>query len=406
MKTFIGTILILALAPFAHAAEVPKSPYVAIVYRYADTILKSARDTYGRGKTGFLLSALDRKTFAALPDWPIANPKVDENLLRILYTLSELSGKPIYRDAAERDIRAYLANQGEGWNVITDESVKETIQARQTVRPWILWERSFELEPDLSKKLLINLGVDPSARITALAIRGFASAYQSTHEGAFLRLAENYFDQFDKAQAPLSSAENLSIAIDTFGAATRLPEPLASRLRSYAAGKDDAFCALAHDLKSQKGFLLAGDELTPLWTMPNHRCTTAMVGMLCVSRYENTANIKFRELIHSAADAYRDSPPPANDDDAWPMTFGQVISLELAAWRSTARQEYLDAARKFADIAIQRFFGDNPLPRANTHTDNYDNLTGSDTLVLSLLELHLSILHITAVRCPSNTIDR
>ena len=31
---------------------------------------------------------------------------------------------------------------------------------------------------------------------------------------------------------------------------------------------------------------------------------------------------------------------------------------------------------------------------------------GADTLALALLELNLSVLHIAAVRCPPNTIDR
>ena len=152
--------------------------------------------------------------------------------------------------------------------------------------------------------------------------------------------------------------------------------------------------------------MLSDKIITPMWTMPDDHCTTAMIGMLCVSRYENTANVKFRELIHAAADAYRSQPPP-DDVELWPMVFGHAISLELAAWRSTARQQYLDSARNLADIAVKTFWNnDNPLPRASTRNDAYDNLTGSDTLALSLLELHLSILHITAVRCPSNTIDR
>ena len=37
---------------------------------------------------------------------------------------------------------------------------------------------------------------------------------------------------------------------------------------------------------------------------------------------------------------------------------------------------------------------------------HYETITGADTLALALVELHLSILHITAVRCPPNTIDR
>ncbi|HEV8604730.1 MAG TPA: hypothetical protein VGQ99_05160, partial [Tepidisphaeraceae bacterium] len=403
MKKLLSTFLsLLALSSPSFAAEVPKSPYIAIVYGYADAMLKHGRDTYGTGQTGFLLSALDRKTLSAIPNYPIANARLDQNLVRILYTLSELSGKPIYRDAAEREIRAFLVAGGDTWNVLTDETVRETIEARDTLRPWMLWEKSLELEPDLSKKFVLRTGTGPNARYTAFGIRAFACAYQSMRETRFQRMAESYLDSFDHVQSTSTPAEMLSIAIDCDGAASRLPQPLASRLRDYAAAKDDAFLALPHDLKGQSGFAFAKNEFTPLWNVPNHRATTAMLAMLCVSRYENTANIKFRDLIHAAADAYRVNPP-TNDIELWPMTFGHAISLELAAWRSTAKQEYLDSARTLADLALKTFWtNNNPLPRATTRTDNYDTLTGSDTLALSLLELHLSILHITAVRCPPN----
>ena len=109
--------------------------------------------------------------------------------------------------------------------------------------------------------------------------------------------------------------------------------------------------------------------------------------------------------MHAAADAYRDLVPPA-DADTWPATFGHAISLQLAAWRSTARQEYLDKATQLADVAVQRFWNDNPLPRAGATLAHYDTVTGADTLALALIELHLNVLHITAVRCPPNTIDR
>lgn len=94
-------------------APVPKSPFVTVVYRYADAMLEHGRDTYGPQKTGLLLSALDRTTLAPLTNRPAApagvreeeragakegpltgaNPQHDENLLRLLYMLSELSGK-------------------------------------------------------------------------------------------------------------------------------------------------------------------------------------------------------------------------------------------------------------------------------------------------------------------------
>jgi hypothetical protein len=88
------------------------------------------------------------------------------------------------------------------------------------------------------------------------------------------------------------------------------------------------------------------------------------------------------------------------------MTFGHAISLELAAWRSTARLVYLDRARALADIAVKRFFDAGPLPQVSFKSQHDESITGIDTLALALVELHLHTLHITAVRCPSNTIDR
>jgi hypothetical protein len=127
--------------------------------------------------------------------------------------------------------------------------------------------------------------------------------------------------------------------------------------------------------------------------------------MMCVSRYDNTGKTGYRALLVAAADAYLHSLP-ADGEDIWPGTFGHAISLQIAAWRHTAKPVYLERARQFGDIAIEKFFGTNALPRASFKSDHYESITGADTLVLALAELHLQVLHITAVRCPPNTIDR
>ena len=85
---------------------------------------------------------------------------------------------------------------------------------------------------------------------------------------------------------------------------------------------------------------------------------------MCVSRYENTGHVGHREMMHAAADAYLNSMPAA-EDDVWPATFGHIISLQLAAWRSTARQAYFDRARELGDAALEKFFDNSPLPRAS-----------------------------------------
>ena len=127
--------------------------------------------------------------------------------------------------------------------------------------------------------------------------------------------------------------------------------------------------------------------------------------MMCVSRYDNTGNVRYRDLVLAAADAYLDSLP-GDADDAWPATFGHAISLQLAAWRHSADWKYMERARKLGDVAMEKFWGTNVLPKASFKTDHYESITGADTLALALTELHLQILHITAVRCPPNTIDR
>jgi hypothetical protein len=127
--------------------------------------------------------------------------------------------------------------------------------------------------------------------------------------------------------------------------------------------------------------------------------------MMCVSRYDNIGNVRYRDLVLAAADAYLDSLPD-DREDAWPATFGHAICLELAAWRHSANWKYMERARKLGDVAVEQFWGTNALPRASLKTEHYESITGADTLALALLELHLQILHITAVRCPANTIDR
>src|SRR6185503_14473200 len=126
-----------------------------------------------------------------------------------------------------------------------------------------------------------------------------------------------------------------TLAIDCDGAAHHVPEPLASRLRAVATRADESFCSFQHGVKDRSGFVSAisitsGIERqiqTPLWQA---QMTTAQIGMMCVSRYDNTGKIAYRNLVTEAADAYLNSFPEENAD-VWPGTFGHAISLQVAA---------------------------------------------------------------------------
>src|SRR5437762_14101685 len=95
-----------AVAADTAKAPVPQSPFIRVVYGYADAMLKNGRDNYGPQKSGLFLSALDCSTTAPLTNLPAApqgiraadragsargplvgaNPQHDENFLRLLYT--------------------------------------------------------------------------------------------------------------------------------------------------------------------------------------------------------------------------------------------------------------------------------------------------------------------------------
>jgi hypothetical protein len=465
-------------------APVPKSPYLPIVYRYADTMLEKGRDTYGPQKSGLFLSALDRVTLAPLTNRPAApfgvpsgdrvgteggplvgaNPQHDENLLRLLYTLSELSSKPKYREAADAALKWFLENTASpdtgllpwgvhlSWNVVTDEPGWSGVDAvHEFFRPWMLWERCFDAAPNASRRFALGLWEHQIAdhatgafdrhagfarhapgdardfpRHAGFYIRTWAVAYARTKDDQFLKALEVLFARFEKKRHPKSGLiegytghtnawadSTLSLAIDCDGAASLVPGKLSSRLRAFAAKEDEVFCSLAHEVRNKGGFATTVDaatarpqvQPTPLWAARYDSVTTAQMGMMCVSRYENTGKVGYRELIHAAADAYMKSLP-AETEDAWPGTFGQAISLQVAAWRSTAKPEYLDRARALADFAVEKFFDQGALPRASLKSQHYETITGADTLALGLVELHLHILAITAVRCPPNTSDR
>ena len=493
-KNFIACLTLVVFTTTCNGKEIdlntlfregiPRSPFAKVFYDYANAMLEHGRDTYGPQKTGLFLSALDRKTLGPLknrppapagiregdrtgePGQPLvgANIHLDQNLLRLLYFLKGLSSEDRYPQAADDALKWFLENTqspntgllpwGEHlcWNVMTDKVTSGHLEpVHEFARPWLLWERCFELAPEASKRFALGLwnsqiadhktgafnrhanfnksspvpGMD-FARHAGFYIRTWADAYAHTRDETFLEAIDVVLRRYEKKRQPKTgliefksgspmahSALSLSLAIDCDGAARKVPEPLRTRLANFAAREDEIFCSLPHDLENKKGFAMGLDLVTgksdgsysSLWDAGYGAFTTAAVATMCVSRYENTGMVGYRNLITAAADAYMDSLP-GDDSDAWPMTFGHAICVEQAAYRATAQEKYQKRAFKLGETAIDKFFGDSPLPRASLKSNHYESITGADTLVLALVDLHLSTLHITAVRAPVNTIDR
>src|SRR5947208_7097743 len=214
-------------APGAEApkAPVPQSPFIRVVYGYTDAMVKNGRDNYGPQKTGLFLSALDCAAMTPLTNLPVApkgvrsgdragsasgplvgaNPQHDENFLRLLYTLSELSGKPHYRAAADAELKWFLENAGStntgllpwgehtSWDVMRDQPIASNrvqIGTDAVFRPWMLWDRCFELAPDASKGLAMVLRQPPTdsmdfPRRAGFYLRAWAVTYARTKDEQF-----------------------------------------------------------------------------------------------------------------------------------------------------------------------------------------------------------------------------
>src|SRR5580765_4373757 len=123
-------LLLLGFVSASQAAQPPLTNFLQVVRGYADAMIEHGRDTYGPEKSGLLLSALDRTTLAPLQVRPAppggirrgdrpgrpwvemngANPHLDQNLLRILYTLTDLTGDARYAKTADEEFSWFFHN--------------------------------------------------------------------------------------------------------------------------------------------------------------------------------------------------------------------------------------------------------------------------------------------------------
>jgi hypothetical protein len=431
-----------------HAAEQPS--FLRVVQGYADAMIEKGRDTYGPQKSLLFLSAFDRHAMKPLttrpaspggvrrgdrsgPAWTHltgANPQLDQNLLRILYTLTEITGDRKYADAADHEIRWFFENTpspvtnlfpwGEhlSWETTKDGVVSGGDEyMHEFARPWTLWDRCWELAPEPCKKFALGLwehqianhktgGFDRHApyfehgpvdgkdfaRHAGFYIQTWGYAFKHTKDPVFLQAIEVLLGRFEKQRASIGP-------LDTHTASTMVPDPLSKRLSDFALKEDEAMTA------SFKGtFGKAAKDFKPTWQAGYSSGVLASGAMYYLGRYEQVPNPAYRDYIIAVADAYIDQRP-AEDADVWAMSFGHIISAQVAAYRFTKKKLYLDQANRIARLAVDVLWQDNPLPRASTRTGHYESICGPDTLALALLEVHAAQNDLS-VAIPSNTIDR
>lgn len=440
--------------------ETSKPSFLDVVRRYADAMIEHGRDIYGDQKSGLLLSAFDRSTLKPLTVRPSppggirredrsglpwlalvgANPQLDQNLLRILYTLTEITGDTRYSQTADHELQWFFKNAqspatgllpwGEHlcWDVMLDKPVSSSTDfTHEFARPWVLWDRSFELAPEASKRFASGLWENQVAdhntgafdrhapynrhgpvdgkdfpRHGGFYIHTWSYAYKHTNDKTFLKAIETILSRFERKRHSSDGTMQATIGpLDVETAASMVPEPLRSRLRKFAEIEDRL---ILEDLRKQYGQPDGTLLFKPTWQAGYSAGVIADWAMFGWARHEQVKKEEYRNLVIAVANAYIDTLPD-EDVDVWPMSIAHIISAQVAAYKLTKRDVYLEQACRFARMAVDTFWQDNPLPRASFKTDHYETITGADSLALALLEVHAAISNMK-IAIPSNTIDR
>src|SRR5262245_19152035 len=343
-------VLLLGLAVVSHGA--PASNFLAVVQGYADTMIARGRDIYGPQKSGLLLSALDRLTLAPLKVRPAppggirrgdrpgrpwvemngANPMLDQNLLRVFYTLTEITGDLRYARVADEELTWFfnhtmspatsLLPWGEhlSWDVILDVPISGGEEMmHEYARPWVLWDRCFALAPEASTKFALGVwehqianhqsgGFDRHApyfehgpvdgkdfaRHAGFYIGTWCYAWKQATNEVFLRAIETLLARFERKRVQKDGSLAATIGpLDCAIAAALVPDPLAARLRAFADKEDELILA---DLQRQ----LAGGangHAPPKWQNGYSAGTLASSAMFCLGRYEQTGMRAYRDLV-------------------------------------------------------------------------------------------------------------
>jgi len=437
--------------------------YLAVVRGYADTMIEYGRDDYGEVHSPLFAAALDRKILRLPQEqpasitgirehdrtWTGANPMHDLNLYQALYGLTKITGEPKYAKAADNSLQ-YFFNHcqsatscffawGEhlGWDFHTEKPLAGR-DSHEFYRPWVLWKHCYELAPEPCKEFATGLwenqigdhetgnfsrhasyhshkaGLNAEfPRHGGFYIATWAEAYQRTGNEDYLRHIEKLVNYFDSRRNPKTGAipsqssapeqvwptSNLSLAVDLWDSAEKVPAETAKKMRACAMRTDEVFLKIPQAPQTKGFFIFAlastlqagsvvGDKEihSRIWATGYGQETHAQTAMLCLLRYRQIKNEKYRDLFMGAAEQYLTSEPDRSIT-LYPGALGDAIALMVNAYRLTGEKKYLDRADFFGKQAVEIFFGEYSLPAASSEHDHYEAITRGDTLARELLEL-------------------
>src|SRR5206468_2041026 len=207
-----------------------------------------------------------------------ANPMLDQNLLRVFYTLSELTGEARYARVADEELswffhhtmspKTSLLPWGEhlSWDVVWDVPISGGEEMmHEFARPWALWDQCYRLAAEPSVRFALGLwehqianhqtgGFDRHApyfehgpvdgkdfpRHAGFYMLTWGHAYKQSHDQTFLTAIETLLARFERKRTAKDGTQVATIGpLDPFSTAALVPDPLSSRLKAFAAKEDE-----------------------------------------------------------------------------------------------------------------------------------------------------------------------
>ncbi|HUW18148.1 MAG TPA: hypothetical protein VMW16_02485 [Sedimentisphaerales bacterium] len=381
-----------------------------------------------------------------------ANPMHDQDLYQTLYALTQVTGDKKYAQQADKALKWFFENcqspatglmaWGEhiGWGFKTETLAYARGDNHEFFGAWVLWDKSFELAPQACIRFGQGLWdhqihehsgefsrhaswtkhatgtQNEYPRHGGFYIAAWARAYEAGKDPVFLKAIETLIDYFEKNSSPKTGAipcstnpsrleimwpeSNLSLAVDLWDGAKRVPDDLARKMRQRALKTDKVYLSLAHDFSpAGKGFV-AGANVhslecltegpwtdTAIWATGYGKATDAQIAMLCYLRYQQVKMDGYRKLVLDSASRYLYTEPDTKIT-LYPGSMAESVFHMLAAYELTGQNYYLDRADYFARQAVKIFLDDtSPLPKASSTHNHYETITGGDDLMASLLKL-------------------
>jgi len=361
----------------------------------------------------------------------------DQDLYQVFYALSELTGNSRYAKEADKTLKWFfehcqspatgLMTWGEhlSWGFENDAVAGRGDGPHEFFCPWVLWDRSFEFAPKGCKNFARGLWDHQihehsgefsrhakwASHGTAVGngyprhggfyIATWAEAYERSKEVVFLKAIETVVDHFEKTSSEKTGAipccttpsrlhivwpeSNLSLAVDLWDAAEKVPDKLARKMRQRAFETDRVYLSLAHEFgPGGRGFVAGAnvDTLerltegpwtdTAIWATGYGKATDAQIAMLCYLRYQQVKMPGYKKLVFDSASRYLYTEPNV-DITLYPGSMADAIFHMLAAYQLTGCKYYLERADYFACKAIGIFLDEaSPLPKASSQHEHYE----------------------------------